>query len=89
MSRTVELVTVQADDLRRMLREIIDEALGDRARTIQAGGQVISANQAARLAKRRRCVVAEAMRSGALRSKKRGGRLVTTVADVRAWAEVA
>jgi len=64
-------------------------ALFSRLRTGGAfvNGQALSANGAAKLAKSRRALVTEAMKSGALKARKNGRRWHTTVGETVAWVQ--
>jgi len=89
MSPRVEVVTVQMCDLRNLLREVLAEGLAEERNRTTRGAQVLSCSQAARLAKRRRADVAEAMRAGDLKAHRRGRTWRTTASEVQAWVDCA
>lgn len=88
--KNFNLVTVPADELKRLIREAIAEDRASERQQQTADSAGLSLNAAARLARRRREVVAEALHSGALAGTRYGTnklrpRWSVIAADVRTW----
>ena len=85
VSRSVEVVTLTADQVRGLINEAVAQALDDHRRRAANDAQSISANQAARLAKCRRSDLTNALAAGGLKGTRVGRRWRTTTAAVVAW----
>jgi hypothetical protein len=88
--KSLHLVTVQAEDLARIINDAVAKALTEQRTQQAADCAGLSLNASARLARRRREVVAAALASGALPGKQYGNsktrpRWSIIAADVRTW----
>jgi hypothetical protein len=90
MSRSLEIITIQRDELVSLINAAVGNALADQHNRQAADCGGLSLNGAARLARRRRETVQQALDSGALPGRRYGTsktrpRWSVVAADVRAW----
>ena len=88
--RPVQVITIQAEELESLINNAVHKALTTERERNAADGAGMSLNGAARLARRRREVVAAALESGALVGRRYGTSKVRPrwsiiAADVRDW----
>lgn len=85
-----QLITIQPDELSALINSAVAKAIADQRTQQAADCSALSLNGTARLARRRREVVAAALESGALPGKRYGTsktrpRWSIIAADVRTW----
>lgn len=90
MSKPLEIITIQRDELVALINSAVGDALLREHNRQAADCAGLSLNGAARLSRRRRETVAAALESGALAGKRYGTsktrpRWSVVAADVRAW----
>jgi hypothetical protein len=87
MTRPIVVITLSTDQIRDMIHSAVREALALR-RTEEANDSTgLSASAAAKLAHKRRALVAAAMGSGSLKATRSGRAWLTTAGAVRDWIE--
>lgn len=90
MLKPLEIITIQRDELVSLINSAVGQALADQHNRQAADCAGLSLNGAARLARRRRETVQQALESGALPGRRYGNsktrpRWSIIAADVRTW----
>lgn len=90
MSRSLEIITIQRNELVSLINSAVASALADQHNRQASDCAGLSLNGASRLARRRREFVADALKSGALPGKQYGNsktrpRWSIVAADVKTW----
>ena len=90
MSKPLEIITIQRDELVSLINSAVGQALADQHNRQAADCAGLSLNGSARLARRRRETVQQALESGALPGRRYGisktrPRWSVVAADVRTW----
>ena len=90
MSKTLEIITIQRDELVSLINSAVGAALADQHNRQAADCAGLSMNGAARLARRRRETVQQALECGVLLGRRYGisktrPRWSILASDVRTW----
>ena len=89
---SLSLITIQADDLPRLIRDAVRDALDAERNAHAADGAGLSLNGAAKVARRRREILSAALQRGTLVGRRYGSnperqRWSIIAADVRDWLQ--